>query len=107
MNTRPRPRPSRLTNLNPVTASPYQHTLPREETENLSEVKTKMTLQFTSELAGKVRAAFQMDGPIRGVVSLSAWVEEILQAKIDTLEDEHGPITPAPPRSVASGWNAR
>lgn len=100
-----RRRASRLAGMNPVTATSYTA---REETSGpgVSEEKAKITFQFNAELAGKLRGAFQADGPRRGVVSLSAWVEEILRENIAAYEAEHGEVKPLPPRSVATGWNA-
>lgn len=105
-------RPSRLADMNPVTGAMPSGPRKRTASNDLSERqgimggKSKVTFQLDPVLAGKLRGAFRVDGPQRGVLSLSAWVEEVLQARVDEYEAAHGEIDVLPPGQIPTGKGA-
>jgi len=47
---------------------------------------TKLTIRLDEELLGRARAAFFADGPGRGFSSISAWLADVIEAKVTEVE---------------------
>ena len=58
---------------------------------------TKLTIRLDEELLGRARAAFFADGPRRGFSSLSAWLADVIDAKVADVERRHNAGAPFVP----------